>query len=368
MKAGGPLVAVILKYRETAELESGFSHTMTADIRQKLGQVLTARFLPRNFFRLIDINFETQALIVGINGTDTLSEQLRNTLLSLEPKYGLEIEAFVGSPCESLDAIASSYHSANKIADISEYLTPSAKVVTPKDVKTDLKETVSYPLNTEQALINGVIHCKTSVWQSAIDEIIKTNQNERNANISQLSLMLTSTVNRIASGLSHQNYSLSELFGKNAVMYLEFRSCRTYKELHQRSVEIFGALEGWFKKEQEKSNSGIAEKMLDYVRQNYSRDISLFDLADYLNLSRNYVSTLFKSSTGRNFKDYLSEYRYKTACDILREHAEIKIKKVAQMVGCNSDSLSRLFLRYAGMSPSDYQRLKAPDEMRPFSI
>ncbi|HVI39812.1 MAG TPA: helix-turn-helix domain-containing protein, partial [Anaerovoracaceae bacterium] len=133
----------------------------------------------------------------------------------------------------------------------------------------------------------------------------------------------------------------------------------TYEELYQKSVGIFGTLEAWFAKEQDKSNSGIAERMLDYVRKNYHKDISLFDLADYLNLSRNYVSTLFKSATGRNFKDYLSEYRYEIACGILREQPDIKIKEVAERVGCNTDILSRLFLRYAGMSPSDYQRREA---------
>jgi two-component system response regulator YesN len=94
--------------------------------------------------------------------------------------------------------------------------------------------------------------------------------------------------------------------------------------------------------------------MLSYIHEHYQEDISLFHLADYLNLSRNYVSTLFKNTVGRNFKDYLGEYRHQIACRIMQEQPHKKIKEVAEMVGCNTEILTRLFTRYSGMAPSDY--------------
>ncbi len=67
------------------------------------------------------------------------------------------------------------------------------------------------------------------------------------------------------------------------------------------------------------------------------------------------MSSLFKNAPGRNFKDYVSEYRYQTACMLLMSNPSMRIKDVAERVGCNAGSLSRLFERYAGMTPGAYQ-------------
>ena len=105
-----------------------------------------------------------------------------------------------------------------------------------------------------------------------------------------------------------------------------------------------------------KTNPDITDKMINFIKENYTRDISLLDLAEHLKLSRNYVSVSFKNAVGSNFKDYLNHTRYIKSCELLNENPNQKLKDVATMVGCNKDILARLFIRYGNMLPSDYQK------------
>ncbi|MCL2361644.1 MAG: helix-turn-helix domain-containing protein [Defluviitaleaceae bacterium] len=109
-------------------------------------------------------------------------------------------------------------------------------------------------------------------------------------------------------------------------------------------------------KPKKKLDPAIKEKMIQFIKENYVKDISLLDLADHLNLTKNYVSMLFKDVVGNNFKDYLNQTRYEKACELLQENPNRKLKDVAEQVGCNKDILARLFVRYGGMLPSNYQK------------
>lgn len=100
--------------------------------------------------------------------------------------------------------------------------------------------------------------------------------------------------------------------------------------------------------------SNMSSKMINYIHENYNKDISLDNISEHLNLSQGYVSTMFKYYTGENFKDYLNYYRVKKAKEIL-ENGNHKINEVADMVGCNHiNTFIRIFKKYEGISPSQY--------------
>jgi len=347
-----PVAAILFKFEETTSFGEGLAHSATFDSKLRLNAALKELFSHREFCRIVDMNSDMQVLLVSMEESDAIAERLRTAILNVEPAFGLEISAVIG-PSERLETVNASYRQVLRIAGTQEYLNFSSKVIAANEIKPTRKDSVYFPLQSEQALINAVIHCKTAVWQSVLEEIIQTNRCERGSDYPQLSMMLDATVNRIIDG---SNIGTAELFGSGNMLDLHFRSSESYEDLQRKAYDTFGLLASWFAKEQEKSNTGLAEKMIDYIQRNYNKEISLFDLADYLNLSRNYVSALFKSTTGRNFKDYLSEYRHGEAIRIMEKHPDKKLREVAEMIGCNAEMLSRLFVRYSGMLPSDYQQ------------
>ncbi len=98
----------------------------------------------------------------------------------------------------------------------------------------------------------------------------------------------------------------------------------------------------------------IIETVKDYIRENYSQDISLDDVADYISFSKYYLSKLFKEVEGINYKDYLIKVRMEEAKERLKNGDKIKV--VAGEVGYSDRNyFSRAFKKYTGISPGKFQ-------------
>nr|MDA3809663.1 helix-turn-helix domain-containing protein [Spirochaetaceae bacterium] len=101
--------------------------------------------------------------------------------------------------------------------------------------------------------------------------------------------------------------------------------------------------------------SHIIQKSISYIEQNYNKNISLSNLASNVEVSRNYLSFLFKQELGLNFSYYLTETRIKKAKKILEETNK-KIYEVAELVGFDSPYyFSKVFKETTGKTCSEYR-------------
>ena len=358
--AGGLYVAVLVQFQETLEPGTDRSHAALFAVRTELRGALQKN---RNLLRCVDIDMASQGFIFRQIDTDQLQEFLRGTLLTVEPEFGLETTAFLGEPVDFLRDIHDSFRAALRVSELSVYDAVRPKVITQQSKPKSIggQHNVSYPLTSEQALIGAVIHGRTSVMESILREVIRTNALECPGNYSPLSLMLTATINRILDGVKRK---ATDIFDEDTIIYLELRACENYAAMEEKALELFLRLSSYLATEEKKSTQSLEKQMTSFILSNYSRDISLFDLADHVNMSKNYVSTLFRNSTGQTFKDYLGELRHKRAKERIAGEPGIRIHEVAKAVGCSPDTLSRLFMRYSGMSPSDYQQACKNEEVQ----
>ncbi|MDF2922438.1 MAG: transcriptional regulator, AraC family [Paenibacillaceae bacterium] len=354
-EAAGPVFSVLIKYVANPELAVDYTHNLILEIKPKLTAALRTLFEPGKWCVITDMSFETQVMIIADDDTEKLAEMLRNTLLSFEPEFGLELKAIIGSSCREVESISTSYQDALTVSGFNEFSPQSGEVITRKMPHAIWNGTAYYPINLEQSLTNAIIHGKTMVWRTILDEILEINRNGKNASLLQLTVMLGGTVSRIANGLYAEAGSVCE---GDSPSFTEFRTARSFEELGVKAAEVFAELSDRIRRKSEQSSHGIAARMEEYISLHYHEDISLFDLAEHLNLSMTYVSTLFKAVTGHNFKDYLNEYRFKTACRIISEQPDKKVKEIAELVGCNTAILTRLFVRYTGMTPGQYLKEK----------
>lgn len=96
-------------------------------------------------------------------------------------------------------------------------------------------------------------------------------------------------------------------------------------------------------------------KALEYIALHYVEDISLHDIAEYVSLSENYFSNLFKQETGENLITYINKVRVENAKKILRNKS-LKVYEVAEAVGYkNATYLSTMFKKITGISISEFK-------------
>lgn len=105
----------------------------------------------------------------------------------------------------------------------------------------------------------------------------------------------------------------------------------------------------------DKSGAALMEKALQYLREHYTEELTLQDVADHVHVSRNYFSHLFKKHTGQNFIDCLIHLRIRHAQNLLAG-SELKIYEVAERSGFRDVKyFSKLFRRMTGFSPQEFR-------------
>lgn len=94
----------------------------------------------------------------------------------------------------------------------------------------------------------------------------------------------------------------------------------------------------------------------EYILNNYGRPITLEEVAEKINLSPPYLSSLFKIETGQSFIEYVTKIRMEKAMELLRSQ-KYSIKEICFIVGYKDPNyFSRVFKKYTNMPPRDYQK------------
>lgn len=103
-------------------------------------------------------------------------------------------------------------------------------------------------------------------------------------------------------------------------------------------------------------NNKIVKEALKIIFAEYQdKNLSLNSVSKKLFISPNYLSTLFKEEVGKNFSDYLIEYRIEKA-KILLKDVSIKIYEVAERVGYTDPHyFSKFFKASTGLTPKEYR-------------
>lgn len=98
------------------------------------------------------------------------------------------------------------------------------------------------------------------------------------------------------------------------------------------------------------------EKALAFIRSNYSRQIHVADVADYLGISRFHLHDLFTEMVRQTPREYISGFRLGRARELLTT-TQYSVARIAQLCGySDADVFSRAFKRKYLASPSWYRQ------------
>lgn len=131
--------------------------------------------------------------------------------------------------------------------------------------------------------------------------------------------------------------------------------CQDVLELYGLLENIAVALSLIINNYNSRSMKLVLKKAVEYINSHFSQQINLNEVAEHTYVSTYYISRLFKRETGKNFVDYITELRIEKAKELLKE-GRYKTYEIAEMVGIpDSHYFSRLFKKYAGLTPTEYK-------------
>lgn len=118
-------------------------------------------------------------------------------------------------------------------------------------------------------------------------------------------------------------------------------------------VEVLG------QSDDKQMGKGVIREIQLYIRSHYEENITLNMLAEQFFLHPNYLSRLFKTKTGKNFVEYLTEVRMEKVKELLR-NTDYKIIEICSMTGYdNPRYFSKIFKQFTGMTPREFRDRKA---------
>lgn len=96
----------------------------------------------------------------------------------------------------------------------------------------------------------------------------------------------------------------------------------------------------------------------EYIDADFTKDISLAQLASHINISASALSRKYKSVTGTGITEYKQNRRIELACRLL-SNTKKKFPEVVELCGyCDVKYFAALFKRVTGVSPSKYRHSK----------
>lgn len=99
---------------------------------------------------------------------------------------------------------------------------------------------------------------------------------------------------------------------------------------------------------------------LDYISQNYNKDLKLTDVAKAVYISTGYLSRIFKSETGYSFKEWVNRIRIEKAKELIL-NSDLKYYEIAERVGYKDYKyFSAYFSKLCGVSAKEYKVLNSP--------
>ena len=99
----------------------------------------------------------------------------------------------------------------------------------------------------------------------------------------------------------------------------------------------------------------VVQRAIEFVRANTERALSLADVAREVHVSPNYLTSLFRSISGKSLGRFITDERMQRAAALLVS-SELSIKEVAAQLGfTDSYGFSRTFKAFSGRSPTEWR-------------
>ncbi|MFI3168369.1 MAG: AraC family transcriptional regulator [Faecalibacterium sp.] len=277
----------------------------------------------------------------------TLLHDFHSKLLNISQRMTNVPFHFLATDCfasnEQLPAFKENYHHA-----FDAQFNLELPCIFPQDIHTVPYESFNFTALQKQLIralqTKNLPQCQQTIH--ALRENIRTNSYSRKALLHFTSNLL----NELSEETFLGNQESELLFLRNALYSFVSKSLLIYwySQLEQSCIQLLDI-------SAENSNT-IVSNVKQYIKANIENRLTLTDLARIAFVSPNYLSTQFKKEEGIGIPEYINKIKVEAACTLLQS-GQYTIFEISEQLGFDSPNyFTRVFKRYIGTPPSEYQR------------
>jgi two-component system response regulator YesN len=276
-------------------------------------------------------------------------ERCRSMVRKLERKFEMSFQVGIGG-VTSFTHLYESYKEAAKACR-----SGAGKVVHILDIPVHLEYGEGYPIETERAIFEKLEKGETDQVLLQTESYMmwlrgNREKPENNHKLKVLEMVLLSEQKAYLNGGMTYNFSEREGYLESII------ESDTFEELGAWFDEKMAEASNNIANKQHEYSSSLIKQAIDYIRENYTKELTLDEVSKQINISPYYFSKIFKEETGTNFVEFFTKLRIDYACELLKDTDSHSIKEICGLVGYSDPNyFSRIFKKWTNDTPTEYR-------------
>jgi len=217
------------------------------------------------------------------------------------------------------------------------------------------EEMLSYPIEKETELFNAVAKGDKATAGDYLNQILGyiffyVNDPEiSRIRVEELFVILARAA--IVGGANRD-----QIFRISQQYMLDMRSMNTQEEFTRYLAKSLNRFTDLVFEMVDAKHSNVINGVISYIGSNYTRNITLDEVASFAGYSPSYFSRIFKEDMGKTFKEYLTELRIEKSKSLLLS-GNLPMAEICHMVGFNDQSyFCKTFRTVTGVSPDKFRK------------
>lgn len=212
-----------------------------------------------------------------------------------------------------------------------------------------------YPIEKERELLNQISNADTQGAKKTLNEILGSVFFSSGNNFAIVKSRVLELVVLLSRAALEGGADVEQIFGLNFKYLNKIHTFTKVEELSYWLSAIMVRFTNLVFTLKSIKHTDAIYKAIHFMRNNYSKKITLENVAAEVLLSPAYFSKIFKEQTGNNFSQYLNNLRVDKSKSLLR-NSTIALIDIADMVGYEDQSyFTKVFKKITGSSPGKYR-------------
>jgi AraC-like DNA-binding protein/ligand-binding sensor protein len=317
------------------------------------GAIRGSGFLPEEHKKDVDFFSNANDTFVMCNN-EIPKDEFRERVNSLPSADGEKVQSLAEMMqicAESLSTGSEDQHEINRRR--AQQQEAIAKII--EELKSENAKKGGYPLEKEKSLMAALRKGDVAEAKKTLNELmaILIFHNPEQFKYIQLRVMeLVVLISRVeVSPAKSGTFSIEA----NSQSLKQVQEANTVEELTDILHSVVDRVSGAISSFRGIPHAAALRKAENFIMENFTRKISLKEIAAIAGLSPPYFSTIFKEEMGENLSKYLNRLRVEKASRLLLE-TEMSLSEIAACCCFEDQSwFSKIFKAYTGISPGKYR-------------
>ncbi|WP_117170085.1 response regulator transcription factor [Paraliobacillus sediminis] len=233
-----------------------------------------------------------------------------------------------------------------------------AEIITRSEIDEEAATKRLFPVDMQDSLIHAIVRfdrTQITEYTNQLFRYLKINHFLFEESVSVCSDVIKKVIETLQN-LKQREKSTTYYYFNQSMDTLLTDSYQTLQKLFENDIEKIICA---YKLTDIDDKDWLITRAIDYIQSYYKSEIKAHEVANVINISPNYFSSLFKQKTGRNFNEYVNHMRVEEAKTLLAQ-TPFKVSEIAEQVGFHEYKyFVEVFKKFSGMTPTTYRKLTA---------